>query len=360
MTVAFVAPRFHTNQFHLIKELLQREISVRFFAFESKHSENHELFQPEVVGYAWFTKTTSHSRQLKYGLPSFQCIRSVLGANADVTILRAFSKSTFILSIILRLAGRKVVIYTQEPIHSDAPSLLRLWFKRLCGKFVMTPVWGDATKPHRDVMMLGQKWEYVPFVIHPNPKATGRKYFKDGKINILVIGKYTARKNIIEFLNTYKKVSSEIPGLSLTITGTILEQEVYEKALALASEMESVKLLRDIPHTEMENLYLDADLFVLPAVQEPASISQLEAMANGLAVICSDDNGTASYVKPGINGEIFHVQNYDVELYQKLMKLLTDRNLIRSMGMQSLELVKNYHNVDLYMKFLQSHADGRA
>ena len=52
----------------------------------------------------------------------------------------------------------------------------------------------------------------------------------------------------------------------------------------------------------MGGYYKRNDVFVLLSEKEQASISQLEAMSYNLAIICSNDNGSAHYVKNSFNG----------------------------------------------------------
>jgi len=48
-----------------------------------------------------------------------------------------------------------------------------------------------------------------------------------------------------------------------------------------------VRFLGIVPNKDMPLVYRDADIFVLPSVNEGMSVAMLEAMASGLPVICS-------------------------------------------------------------------------
>ena len=89
----------------------------------------------------------------------------------------------------------------------------------------------------------------------------------------------------------------------------------------------------------MEQQYECADLFVIPSTGEPASISQLEAMAFSIPVICSDTNGTACYVENGQNGYQFEDQNAD-SLQACIEIFLKNPSKINDMGRNSSQYLK--------------------
>ena len=82
----------------------------------------------------------------------------------------------------------------------------------------------------------------------------------------------------------------------------------------------------------------------MPSIEEAASISQIEAMAHGLPVICSDDNGTAHYVKHGVNG--FVVKADKESMIQALDYFLENPQEIEAFGSRSVELVQTEFNIE--------------
>ena len=66
-----------------------------------------------------------------------------------------------------------------------------------------------------------------------------------------------------------------------------------------------VSLKKNIKYDSMSNIYKMGDIFVLPATNEPGSISVLEAMSYGLPVVVSNNCGTRCYVKRNFSGRFF-------------------------------------------------------
>lgn len=60
------------------------------------------------------------------------------------------------------------------------------------------------------------------------------------------------------------------------------------------------------PQREIEQFYAGADLFVLPTLYDPFSNATLEAMASGLPVITTRNNGAAELIENGREGFVIH------------------------------------------------------
>ncbi|TAN42965.1 MAG: glycosyltransferase family 1 protein [Nitrospirae bacterium] len=69
---------------------------------------------------------------------------------------------------------------------------------------------------------------------------------------------------------------------------------------------------------DIERFYAAADLFVLPTLYDPFSNATLEAMASGLAVITTRNNGAAELVAAGQNGFVTEALGDATELAGKM------------------------------------------
>jgi glycosyltransferase involved in cell wall biosynthesis len=119
-----------------------------------------------------------------------------------------------------------------------------------------------------------------------------------------------------------------------------------------------VEIKAEMKNEEVLALYREQDLFVLPAYNEPASYSVLEAMAAKLPVIASDDNGTSSYIKEGENGYIF--KNRDVsDLAEKISTIAADRAKLEKMGGKSFVLACEKHSLEKYSAKLEKLINDR-
>ncbi|MDE6946970.1 MAG: glycosyltransferase family 4 protein, partial [Anaeroplasmataceae bacterium] len=198
----------------------------------------------------------------------------------------------------------------------------------------MTPVMGRKA-PGKSIM---QHSYFVPFVVEPQIPPYKKTYFAENRIHILCIGKFEPRKNhmmLMDVVNELMKNSEEDYHLTVIGEATGRLQIAFFEAVRMhvtENHYESfVTLLTNVPKEKTNEYFAKTDVFVIPSTDEMASISQLEAMSFSIPVICSDQNGSACYVKEGENG--YQFKDCDSEdLKNKLALLLSSRKRIIQMG----------------------------
>jgi glycosyltransferase involved in cell wall biosynthesis len=138
--------------------------------------------------------------------------------------------------------------------------------------------------------------------------------------------------------------------IQVTLVGSLPKEKDDRRIRQFINER-NLELLVDVranmSYEKLQHLYFEHDLFVLPSHGEPAAVSPLEAMANGLPVISSDDNGTRWYIEEGANGYVFKTGNID-DLEQKIRWIINDREELVRMGQKSYELANQNHHPDVY------------
>jgi len=96
-----------------------------------------------------------------------------------------------------------------------------------------------------------------------------------------------------------------------------------------------------LPPEEMHSVYEKADITLIPTIQsEGTSLSCLEAMAAGNAVIASNVGGLPDLIIDGYNGIL--IEPNDQELLTAITRLIDDHNLRRKLGDRGREVVKNF------------------
>jgi len=65
---------------------------------------------------------------------------------------------------------------------------------------------------------------------------------------------------------------------------------------------EPVRFLGEV--TDLRPIYAAADIFILPSIYDPFSNACLEALASGLPVITTRDNGVSEIIENGVHGSI--------------------------------------------------------
>ncbi len=365
MRFLYIAPRYHTNQIPIMKGLVENGHVVKFFSHYTGKIEDYKYVKPDVIGYSllyraidYFYVKMLHKNQPKaadkkllIGFPPiFHLNRKLRDYNPDVVIIRERSIYSMVSYILCRMHGYQTILYNQSPVYEEIKQDFAHWIvRKLTPKVRMTPVLGKPnTEIKKDACVF-----FVPFVMDLQLSPDKRNYCENEVIRIFTVGKYEKRKNLLMMLEIIKELSDVYP-IELTIAGecsTKFHKEYYQKLIKYITKeklQEKVTLLQNLSREEMNKIYAKTDLFVLPSTLEPASISQLEAMAFSIPVICSDTNGSACYVKDGHNGFLFK-DNRIESLKEAIEKIVRDRKLLIEMGKNSyLDTKNNYQFINYF------------
>lgn len=320
--IAFVAKRFHSNQAPLVRALVERGHKVEFYAEYVGRSEDHALVEPVVVGRQRLLRVSKGSHYSTLSYHGLAALRTMLGTRAKLVVIRDFTLGNLLLSVGLRLRARKIVAYTQDTFHTPRYPLMKRLFHRLFAADVITPTdlcTAPDGRPLPDRAAQGAlaRWHWLPFVAPVPadlPDSPALQAPPQRAMRILTIAKFAPRKMIVEWVDLAARLVAEGRAIDLHLVGAPLDADVLAKLRERVRQHPFVRLSIDVPHACMGRLFSDADLFVLPSIDEPASVSQLEAMAHGVPAVCSDSNGTACYVAQGKTGHVFAARDWERSL----------------------------------------------
>ena len=140
-----------------------------------------------------------------------------------------------------------------------------------------------------------------------NPSVPEIKKFKDGKINILFVGRIEKRKGLIYLLKAYKKLEKIHSNLRLIIVGEGPLKKDCEKYVK-DNHLKNVVFEGQITKG-LASYYKTADIYVSPAIfGESFGIVLLEAMACGTPLIAFDNQGYKDLLKE-MSSEEFLAEN---------------------------------------------------
>ena len=357
--VLFIAPRFHTNQFYLVKKLLEKEVEVNFLSVYVGGSENHKYVKPILSRPSalirWFIKNKdpkyASGREVlrKYSITSFrQCFNVYKELSPDIIIVRNLryfiSMQHFFIGILL---GKKVFLYTLNNYKQHISKRRKLFYRSLSifGVKHYTPVLGDVNAPSIP------NTYYIPFVMEKmvDNETVIFKNKNDG-IQIMTIGKMNDQKKIKELVDSLFRINFfDKKNNTLTIVSECIGEQ-HEKYLesvkkSILKNESQVKFHLNIAHSKVFELLKKSDLFVLASHKELAGTCIHEAMACGLAVVTSNSNGTQCYIENGVNGYVFRFSKDFEDLDEVLIKLM-DKNILLNYGLASLKRIDQYHGID--------------
>lgn len=366
MKVMYLAPRFHTNQAAMIKGWQEHGDQTMFVVRRIGKLEDYSVEKPVLLPYASSFRFLyriynavhrkneyAHDFDLRFGYPSAKDFKRILSEfHPDLVIVREKSIYSMACYRILKKKNICAVLYNQSPAYVEEKDLHRDWKHKMVDRrlpqFRITPVLKTCYLETKKLVHTANSY-FVPFVAEPICSPESKKWFPEGYIRILEVGKFETRKNHILLLDAFEKLLKIEPNLRLTIVGEVSNdfhkaylETVMQKINNSDLLKTNVRIMTNIPHNEMNAVYQSSDLYVLPSTGEPAAYSILEAMANCVPAICSTGNGTASYIKPGITGDIF-LDNSMESLYEKIIQCIQDREKLKILGNNAyFSIVKNY------------------
>ncbi len=285
MDIAWVLPSYHTNLYFALKAL--RRAGHRIHLICAKHQHGAE----EVSD----THTIVDHQQVPLREAS-ELLRSL---DPQVVVIRKTGR----LSKQMHRAGvfqrRKLIGYDQRP-YLRPRHLGQVVHGVLNGRPMrrFTPVHGLTGRPD-------PRAAYIPFPVEPMPPGTERSYAPGGVVRILCVGKLTERrKNHVLLLRALEPLASRFDFRVTLVGSSSLDignpDPEYFKALQHYARhgplAERMKIMADVPFSEMPSIYRNHDICVLPSRAEPLGTAPLEAMAQGCAAIISDEAGSAYYV----------------------------------------------------------------
>ena len=150
----------------------------------------------------------------------------------------------------------------------------------------------------------------------------------------------TKRKGLKYLIRAIDELAPKYPNLYLKIMGEGNEKENLELMVRKLGIEKNVEFLGRIPREKTTPYYQEANLFVLPSLNEGMSNAMLEALASGLPLIATDTGGSKELVRDGENGFIVKTKD-DQDLAEKIEKLINDKELCEKMGTASRKLAEN-------------------
>jgi len=190
-----------------------------------------------------------------------------------------------------------------------------------------------------------------------NPSNNGeylKKRFNlpDKKI-VLFTGRINEEKNLDVLIKAIPHVVKKIDSHFL-IVGSGGEYKKLLMNLAKKLKIEKHTTFTDfLDWKDYPNIYSIADVFAIPSESELQSIVTMEAVASGLPVVVVN-NGALPELASMNNGFVFEPKNSE-EMADCIAKILIDEKLRKTMGINSLKLIKKHTMESVVKQFEKAY-----
>ena len=232
---------------------------------------------------------------------------------------------------IVSLRGSDVPLYNERFKYLD-----KLVFKRLSKK-----IWKKAysvvanSKGLKDLALLSSPEQDISVIyngVDVDKFVPDKNKNRNKKITLISTGRLIPRKGYKYLLEALKDFS----GFRLILLGGGVQREELEEC-AKENNID-LKCFGKVDHSVLIDKLNEADIFILPSLNEGMSNSVLEAMSCGLPVIVTDVGGSEEL----INDNGFIVKKGSSEEIKKVLTIYQNNpKLILEHGIKSREIARN-------------------
>lgn len=219
------------------------------------------------------------------------------------------------------------------------PAISR-WWPHIQGKIAVSPaalrLIERYFEDHYEIIPNGVDYQRFATPAPPFPQ------FKDGKLNVLFLGRLEKRKGLPYLLQAYAQVKGRLPDSRLIIVGPDGGMRAGAEAFVRREGLTDVVFTGYVCEEDKTRYYRTADVFCAPNTgNESFGIILLEAMATGAPVIASNIEGFAYVVAHEQEGLLVPPRNATA-LADALVELLADADRRREMGRRGQEKASQF------------------
>ncbi|MFA6513915.1 MAG: glycosyltransferase family 4 protein [Patescibacteria group bacterium] len=175
----------------------------------------------------------------------------------------------------------------------------------------------------------------------PDLRKDLKEIVKNKKV-ILSVGWLVKEKKIEQIIRLAHRIK-EREDFIILIVGQGGEYNNHNKMIKSLGLENIVYLVGAINPEKMNALYNICDFLIHPSIVDSFSMVCLEAMGNRKPIICTKNIGMAEYIKNGKEGFIVEPEN-DKQLQQRVLELLNDDSLRKSMGDNAFKTASNFYS----------------
>ncbi len=218
--------------------------------------------------------------------------------------------------------------------------LLRRRARKLKGHIAVSPAARQFAEQHI-------KGEFVVIpngvnTAHFSPEAAPLPQYRDGKLNIVFVGRLEARKGVKYLIEAFARLQQDLPQSRLLIVGpgTRLRRQCEAQAGFLG--LRDVVFVGPVAYDELPRYYRTADIFCSPATgRESFGMVLLEAMASGVPIVATDIEGYRNVVTAGREGLLVPPRDAPA-LAQALGRLAASPALRAELGRRGVVTARRY------------------
>lgn len=229
---------------------------------------------------------------------------------------------------------------------------LKRYFYRIHGHIAVSPAARESMEKYfpGDYKIIPNGVDVQMF----SPDVKPLEKFKDGKINILFVGRIEPRKGLKYLLRAFKKLSKDYKNIRLIVVGKGPLLKLYQSQIP-KNLRERICFEGEVKREDLPRYYASCDIFCSPAIgYESFGIVLLEAFASSKPVVASKIQGYSYVASDGIDSLLFEPENED-DLSEKLKILIEDENMRKRFGENGRKKVLERYSWDIVSREVENY-----
>lgn len=195
--------------------------------------------------------------------------------------------------------------------HHPSPPVSPAWFERSRAMLAETDyVLSPSSYVTQSFLARGFRPNQVFRNVYPIDlslfKPRDRPRPKNRPLVLINTGSLSLRKGTPYLLEAFRALRQRHPSARLMLTRII--QDDVKAVLARYRDL-PLDWAPPLPHAELVKRLQQADVFILPSLEEGLARTALEALACGLQVVLTPHCGANDFIQPGVNGEVVPIRD---------------------------------------------------
>ncbi len=156
---------------------------------------------------------------------------------------------------------------------------------------------------------------------------------------LINLGRLGGEKNLGELLEFFAEARKKTDGLKFLIVGDGPARENLQKQARALGIAKYVIFTGMVPPSEVQNYYQLGDIFVSASTSETQGLTYIEAAANGLPLLCRQDDCLADVLEEGENGYEYTSAE---EFLEAIDTMMDDQNWRAAAARRSEEIAASF------------------
>ncbi len=302
----------------------------------------HNLNSEELKQFDLYPIKGGNKRIFSHFMHLISLFKNLLKFRPDGILIFGIFDYSFIGLLYAKIFGKKIIIRTEGDDINFLGNPVRFFQKKLMCRY-------------SDQIMCVSPAQ-IPLVKRFHPKTpplllfSGTDLPSSGKLvskmanqfNILFVGRLRPEKNVKTLLKAFNLLlqhEKELPKeICLTVCCDGPERNELEQIAQKLINPNKITFTKNVSREKLNELYAQADLFVLPSLYEGFPLVIAEALSYGCPIVCSRLPSLSIVLKENINCVFFDPPTDPQKLHSALFSLLTNDDLRTKMSSENLRL----------------------